>query len=437
MLVIKMKCINCGNEVENDAVFCDNCGYKLSSTKGDEIINENIPNEPAPLDMMYCPKCGNLCWAGNICDRIICDKCHYEIKPSSFEKCNRCGVELPRKTLFCGNCGQKIESKNAINVYVGKRICPLCQRQYESDVGFCGECGEKTIEYITNAMGVSGVIIQKNEDVASRNIKKHCSTCGNVLDGENEQCNICDEKNFSIRKNKSIKKILLLGVVCMLLIISVAIVGIFGIANCSEDNGIGSDEIKKNYENTGDIMGDTQNVNSKVSEFENDNETKATTREEHIDIIQRIEVNSAYSMVVDNPQYSTYHDDVRGIKIDYPIHFSMANELSEEVDDNYILWKNDDETAVLCVNVVDNINNLTPKEIQDKLIKMYGGKVTYSPIKDEWFALSMNDDIFYHYAYYRVGNDCIKGFEFHFAGKENLSVYSKYIDNIYKSFESI
>lgn len=156
--------------------------------------------------------------------------------------------------------------------------------------------------------------------------------------------------------------------------------------------------------------------------------------EESFEIIRRVETNYTNNVAVESPQYNTYRNNTFGIEIEYPTHFSEVLEQNGQ-NQHYKLWENADGSAILCVNVTDNVYNVTPEEIQADLIEMYDGEVTYSPVKDEWFALSINDEVFYHYAYYRVENGYIKGFEFHFAGKDNLPIYSKYIDDIFASFK--
>lgn len=50
-----MKCISCGNEVENDARFCANCGYPVSS--GNTV---GLNTEKRSSSVWKCPKCETL-----------------------------------------------------------------------------------------------------------------------------------------------------------------------------------------------------------------------------------------------------------------------------------------------------------------------------------------------------------------------------------------
>ena len=91
----------------------------------------------------------------------------------------------------------------------------------------------------------------------------------------------------------------------------------------------------------------------------------------------------------------------------------------------------------MCVSAAYNAGNITAANMQNEFILTYGGEVTYSPVKDNWFAISINDDTYYHYAFYKLDGGIIKGFEFHFSGGENSDIYSNYIDHIYQSFKEI
>ena len=57
-----MFCKNCGNEIENDAAFCPQCGYRLK---------EHTPQQESP----------------------VCPVCHHPIKPGA-AFCTSCGADL-------------------------------------------------------------------------------------------------------------------------------------------------------------------------------------------------------------------------------------------------------------------------------------------------------------------------------------------------------
>lgn len=150
------------------------------------------------------------------------------------------------------------------------------------------------------------------------------------------------------------------------------------------------------------------------------------------DIISYSSTNSPREDVNQTPSYSTYYDSDFGFKIDYPAHFE-----SQRVQDDITrrIYALEDGSAILKINAGYNLGNITSQQLSNKLISTYGGNVTYNPVKDTWFALSVNDSDEYHYAYYKLDEGEIRGFEFHFNGAENLDKYSKYIDHIYASFK--
>lgn len=150
------------------------------------------------------------------------------------------------------------------------------------------------------------------------------------------------------------------------------------------------------------------------------------------DIISYVMTDYPKDYVTQAPSYNTYHDDEFGFKIDYPAHFEIKTTQSNI---NRRTYSSNDGSAILKINAGNNEGNITSRNLSEKLISNYGGNVTYNPVKDTWFALSVNDNDDYHYAYYKLDNGEIRGFEFHFTGEENLDTYSKYIDHIYASFK--
>lgn len=150
------------------------------------------------------------------------------------------------------------------------------------------------------------------------------------------------------------------------------------------------------------------------------------------DIISYSSTNFPTENVNQTPSYNTYYDSDFGFQIDYPAHFD-----SKKVQDDITrrIYSLEDGSAILKVNAGYNLGNITSQQLSNKLISTYGGEVTYNPVKDSWFAISVNDSDDYHYAYYRLDEGEIRGFEFHFNGAENLEKYSKYIDHIYASFK--
>jgi len=45
-------------------------------------------------------------------------------------KCPKCGAEVPKKSKFCNDCGNKMTA-----------TCPKCGTEVKQNVKFCNECG--------------------------------------------------------------------------------------------------------------------------------------------------------------------------------------------------------------------------------------------------------------------------------------------------------
>ncbi len=112
-----MKCLNCGNEIQDGALFCDNCGQKVEA------------------------------------DTQISQKRH----------CGNCGAEIEENADFCGNCGFSI--KSAAQTGEKSRVfCGNCGAELEDGIQFCSECG--------TAVGD----IQSEEIMPGKSVKKRKRT---------------------------------------------------------------------------------------------------------------------------------------------------------------------------------------------------------------------------------------------------------------------
>jgi|GEM_PF-1900519 len=119
------RCSNCGAPLEDDSVFCGNCGTK----------NEIVEVSPAPIASgRVCSGCG----APLDADAVFCGKCGTKneiVVPESVapevetaaeapaeapvveevvvpepKKCAQCGAVLEDGAMFCGTCGAKQEA---------------------------------------------------------------------------------------------------------------------------------------------------------------------------------------------------------------------------------------------------------------------------------------------------------------------------------------
>ena len=59
---------------------------------------------------------------------------------SSTNFCTKCGAEIGKDDMFCGNCGNPTKVNNM------SQVCPICGREVSMKVLFCPSCGQKLKE---------------------------------------------------------------------------------------------------------------------------------------------------------------------------------------------------------------------------------------------------------------------------------------------------
>lgn len=102
-------------------------------------------------------------------------------------RCSYCNKELNDGTLFCGNCGHKVEAES-------KQKCPNCGSAIGENESFCGECGFEIPDFA-------------EEDNCSD--KSVCPSCGNIVKSNAAFCGKCgfpldDGDGFSAEKKSSV-----------------------------------------------------------------------------------------------------------------------------------------------------------------------------------------------------------------------------------------
>ena len=96
-----MKCINCGNELEENAKFCASCGTVVQEIKPveHESVEQEKTAEQSAQNTNNCKNCGAALEQG-----------------AKF--CPTCGATTVPQAVICRNCGTKIEP--------GVKFCPTC-----------------------------------------------------------------------------------------------------------------------------------------------------------------------------------------------------------------------------------------------------------------------------------------------------------------------
>lgn len=127
---------------------------------------------------MKCDKCGNEVATGS----LFCDNCGNRLeKKKSSVVCPVCGKENKEGSVFCGECGRKLPVVPAMcpDEDSCEKICPECGKSWGADAEFCGECGKSLKAVVekkeTHASSVRRVIIStmcKHEKKVAGGIEK-------------------------------------------------------------------------------------------------------------------------------------------------------------------------------------------------------------------------------------------------------------------------
>lgn len=97
-------CQNCGAPVEEDQVFCVNCGNRLESPKEEE--ENTCPNCGAPVEegQGFCIVCGM-----KLGQSLSDGSKKGPQRPAGPKICPSCGKVLPPQMHFCTACGTKVD----------------------------------------------------------------------------------------------------------------------------------------------------------------------------------------------------------------------------------------------------------------------------------------------------------------------------------------
>ncbi|MDO5477560.1 MAG: zinc ribbon domain-containing protein [Clostridia bacterium] len=280
-----------------------------------------------------------------------------------------------------------------------------------------------------------------------------CKKCGQELSGNATFCGNCGFKNETKAAGNTALIAILIAVIAVLLVAVVLLAfGRFSGDNHGEEIPEAVAEIPEESVETEEApveIYEEAEVEAPAEVYEKaEVEMQAEVYEETIepppvkpaenyariyypgDLISKIWLNSGNGMVDAYPEYATYYDSEHEFFIEYPTHFILSY-----ADDGALRreYTSPDGSAVMRINAGVNSGNVSMSALNNRIISLYGGEVTYNPVNKSWFAISSVNGEYIYYAFYRVKNNIIHGFEFYFVGEEKLDIYEDYITHIYES----
>ena len=178
-------------------VFKDKAEDIVNITKIKNLMSDKekeIQDDFATLGKSYYQKCGNeqtsefyeLCQKITIAIREIEQLNQEMLNLKNVKVCPNCGSENDKNSLFCGECGQRLQEPMVANAADG-RHCPHCGMILEEGARFCKKCGGKIEE---PEVEMEEEIV---EELAAQ--PRICKGCGEVLEEDAVFCTNCGMKN--------------------------------------------------------------------------------------------------------------------------------------------------------------------------------------------------------------------------------------------------
>lgn len=199
---VKLACANCGADLEDDALFCTECGTPVKAAATPEPEENDSWDEPVAAPALYivkeeppveipekplgAPTAGfgvlmapsdlddDDMWGEPVAAPTV-EELPEELPVEAPAKpaCANCGAELEEDMMFCTECGTPV-AKAAASEDAEYETCPSCGATVEKGMKFCTECGTPME---VQAVTVSG--------------KHFCLTCGAVLEDGMLFCTEC------------------------------------------------------------------------------------------------------------------------------------------------------------------------------------------------------------------------------------------------------
>ena len=133
-------CPECGDQVDDDALFCNNCGAKMPVKLMPGMVLCKHCNKAVREGIRFCTNCG---------------KPMIEEEAPKVKRCPSCGFETEDMTkMFCDECGRRLEGDENEEEVKAKeekkepiqKVCTSCGfRIFDAETMFCNDCGRRLV----------------------------------------------------------------------------------------------------------------------------------------------------------------------------------------------------------------------------------------------------------------------------------------------------
>ncbi len=125
-------CPKCGNQAEDDAIFCDQCGTRL------KVEAAPVAAAPAPAPVPAQVEAGAPAAAGAA--EVICPSCGQSNVPGEMF-CENCGTRLAAPEVAAAPAAATAPAPAGVEATSVARVCPACGATAAAGDTFCYACG--------------------------------------------------------------------------------------------------------------------------------------------------------------------------------------------------------------------------------------------------------------------------------------------------------
>ena len=136
-------CEECGEQVDEDALFCNNCGAKMPVKLLPGMVLCKHCNKAVREGIRFCTNCGH-------------SMLEEPEPPKALKECANCGFTTNDPDLmFCENCGRRLVTEDGEEVTQEeeapkeptKKVCTNCGFEiFDVETMFCNDCGRRLVE---------------------------------------------------------------------------------------------------------------------------------------------------------------------------------------------------------------------------------------------------------------------------------------------------